>query len=408
MSQRIFFSVGEASGDQHAARLIRALRARQPRITCRGFGGPAMRSAGLQSDFDLTKLAVMGIVEVIPKLRQFFKLAADAKRLFATGQIDQVVLVDFPGFNWHIAKHAKRYGIPVTYYCPPQLWAWAPWRLRKVRRWVDQVLCVLPFEYQWYRSRGVAASYVGHPFFDAVHESSLDPTTLNHLSRCGNERPLVALLPGSRGHEVTSNWPLLVAAAARVHERFPIARFAVGAYKDSQAVWCREALRSHPNAPPMEFFVGRTSEVIESAHCAMMVSGSISLELMARQTPAAVVYRMGRVFAAVAKTMVRLPSFTLPNLIAEESLFPEFPSVGDPQRAIDGLADTTLGWLENPAQWSACRQSLARLRQEHGQPGASAAAATAILALRPNQLHCRDVTAEASAVESRPRTSSAA
>ena len=130
MTRNIFFSVGEPSGDQHAARLVSELRRTVPAVALRGFGGPAMRAAGCHIDRDLTQHAVVGLLEVLPKLRQFFRFADQAEAIFRAGNVDAVVLVDFPGFNWHIAKRAKRYGIPVYYYCPPQLWAWGGWRLR--------------------------------------------------------------------------------------------------------------------------------------------------------------------------------------------------------------------------------------------------------------------------------------
>ena len=124
-SHRLFFSVGEPSGDVHGANLIRALREQSPGIVTRGFGGTKMVEAGLESDFDLTTLAVVGFAEVLPKLREFFRVADIAEDIFKRGLVDGVVLVDFPGFNWHIAKRAKKYGLPVYYYLPPQLWAWA-------------------------------------------------------------------------------------------------------------------------------------------------------------------------------------------------------------------------------------------------------------------------------------------
>src|SRR5690606_1691315 len=152
---------------------------------------------------DLTQMAVVGLVEVLPKLRQFFRLADAAEEVFRSGAVDGVLLVDFPGFNWHIAKRAKRYGLPVHYYLPPQLWAWGGWRVRKLRRSVDHVLSVLKLEQQWYDEHGVPNSYVGHPFFDAVVEQPLDHVLLDRLEerRVAGDR-LVAVLPGSRNHEV--------------------------------------------------------------------------------------------------------------------------------------------------------------------------------------------------------------
>ncbi len=165
---KIFFSVGEPSGDQHAAHLIEELRWRDPNIESCGFGGPEMRNAGCDVHFQMTDLAVMGVLRAIPLISKFYKLAKQAETFFKEDRPDAVVLVDFPGFNWHIAKRAKKAGIPVFYYLPPQLWAWGSWRIRRVRKYVDHVLCALPFEQEWYAARGINSRYVGHPFFDEV------------------------------------------------------------------------------------------------------------------------------------------------------------------------------------------------------------------------------------------------
>ena len=174
MTKTIFFSVGEPSGDQHAARLIDQLQQISPGLALRGFGGSAMKAAGCQIDCDLTQHAVVGLLEVLPKLRQFFAFADQAEEVFRSGDVQAVVLVDFPGFNWHIAKRAKRYGIPVYYYCPPQLWAWGGWRVRKMRRTVDHVLAVLPIEEQYFNHAGIPTTYVGHPILDADESIELD------------------------------------------------------------------------------------------------------------------------------------------------------------------------------------------------------------------------------------------
>ena len=142
---RIFFSVGEPSGDQHAAHLIQELRARRGDVEFCGFGGPHMEEVGCEIDFRLTDLAVMGIFAILPMLKKFWNVYQQAKQIFAERKPDAVVLVDFPGFNWWVARAAKREGIPVFYYLPPQLWAWAPWRIRRVRRLIDHVMSGLPF-----------------------------------------------------------------------------------------------------------------------------------------------------------------------------------------------------------------------------------------------------------------------
>ena len=180
---RIFFSVGEPSGDLHAANLIRALRAERPDLECTGYGGPKMQEAGCRLHVDLTPLAVMSILRLLLNVHKFVALLNRADRYFAAERPDAVVLVDYPGFNWWIARRAKRHGIPVFYYAPPQIWAWGSWRVKKMRRFVDHVLCSLPFEETWFRQRGCHATFVGHPYFDEVRSRQLDQA---HTTRSGN------------------------------------------------------------------------------------------------------------------------------------------------------------------------------------------------------------------------------
>ncbi|MGI9472963.1 MAG: lipid-A-disaccharide synthase [Rubripirellula sp.] len=402
MSSTLFFSVGEPSGDQHAARLVTQIRRRDPSVEIRGFGGEAMREAGCHLDRDLTQHAVMGLLEVLPKLRQFFRFADEAEQVFRSGQVDGVVLVDFPGFNWHIARRAKKYGIPVYYYCPPQLWAWGGWRIKKMKRTVDHVLAVLPIEQQYFPEHGIETTFVGHPFFDAVSSAELDQQLLERFEAISDEgNQLVAVLPGSREHEVQRNWPLMLESIRRVHRRQPRARFLVASYRDRQCLWCRDQLTAEDANLPIEFFVGRTSEVIEAARCAMMVSGSVSLELMARRTPAAVVYRVGRFLHTIGRLMVHLDSITLPNLMGNRKVFPELVSVGRPEPAIDFLTQSVDAMLGDAFYYQGLLSSLDQLREKYAQPGASHRAAEWICgALESNQT-ATEVAAET--IVSQPR-----
>ena len=175
---RIFFSVGEPSGDLHGANLIRALRARQPHVECVGYGGPKMAAAGCRLHADLTQLAVMWLLRALVNLPRFWQLVCRADRYFRHHRPDAVVLIDYPGFNWWIARRAKVHRIPVYYYGAPQMWAWAPWRVRKMRRLVNHVLCKLPFEAVWYQQRDCPATYVGHPYFDELTSQRSGRTVL--------------------------------------------------------------------------------------------------------------------------------------------------------------------------------------------------------------------------------------
>ncbi|MCA1686602.1 MAG: lipid-A-disaccharide synthase, partial [Planctomycetia bacterium] len=230
---RIFLSAGEPSGDLHAANLIHSLRKRWPDAEFVGYGGPRMAEAGAVLLFPLVELSVMWFLRVLLNIRTFLGLVGQADRYFRDERPDAVVLIDYPGLHWWIARKAKERGIPVVYYVPPQIWAWAGWRVKKVKKYVDHVLCSLPFEPAWYQERGYSrARYVGHPYFDELVERVLDESFLAAERAKGG--PVVALLPGSRTQEVTRNLPVMLRAAARLNGARPDlhARFVVACLHD--------------------------------------------------------------------------------------------------------------------------------------------------------------------------------
>lgn len=365
----IFFSVGEPSGDQHAAPLIRALR-RRGDVRVSGFGGPEMERAGCSLLYPLTGLAVMGIFQVIPLIRQFFRLVRQADEYFARNKPDVVVLIDFPGFNWHVARAAKKHGIPVVYYLPPQMWAWAGWRIHKMRRLVDLVLSGLPFETDWYARKGMPVLYVGHPFFDEVAEHPLDESFCREWK--AGSGPTIAVLPGSRTQEVKGCWPIFQRAIEQLSQRFPQARFLVANYRESQRDFCRRELAAaRLDALPITFFVGRTPEVVSLADCAMMVSGSVSLELLARKTPAVVTYRCGWLTYLIGRAMVRIRYMSLPNLMAGKELMPEHLCVTNPDAAVAHVVNHLERWLANPAELPRLRAEFDTLHREIGATGAT-------------------------------------
>jgi lipid-A-disaccharide synthase len=338
-----------------------------------------MVQAGLDLDFDLTQLAVVGVTEVLPKLRDFFRLADQAEGCFRRGEVDAVVLVDFPGFNWHIAKRAKKYGLPVTYYLPPQIWAWGSWRVQKMKRWVDHVLCNLPFERDWFAEQGVPATFVGHPFFDLVADAPLDQRFLKRWET--REQVQIAVLPGSRNHEVHRMWPLQLQVIRRLVARFPDIEFLVAALTESHADWCREHMTPEDRRLPIQILSGKTSEIIELADCALMKSGSVSLEMMARHTPAVVMYHVNHLTYFLGKLLVRCKSISLPNLIADEPILPEFVSYGSAhsssaRHSVERSTEAMSRLIGDPVFRKARQHRLQELSNEFAVPGASERAAS--------------------------------
>ena len=393
---KIFFSVGEPSGDLHGANLIRELKARtgedfQPV----GFGGPRMEQEGCDLLLDLTQHAVMGFLEVLWKLPQFFRFKDQAERYFKQERPDAVVLIDFPGFNWHIARLAKRHGIPVFYYGTPQLWGWASWRVSKMRRWVDHALCKLPFEEDWLRERGCHATYVGHPYFDELRARELDHSFVE--TQRNQSGGLVTLLPGSRTQEVRSNlkWQLL--AAKKVLHKVPDSRFAIAAFKRKHALMAEETLREYvPELEgKIEIHTGRTPELIESATCCLAVSGSVSLELLYHTKPTAVVYHVSKFAYWLQSKFRRVRYITLVNLLTAKELFPEQIgqfTPGDPQDdhvlmpeyltagdCSNALAEHAIEWLTDKEERDSLIERMKQLREEVGAGGASIRAAEYLL-----------------------------
>lgn len=404
---KIFFSAGEPSGDLHGANLIRELRRRRPDMEAVGYGGPDMAAAGCELHADLTALAVMWLLRVLLNLHKFLDLLSRADRYFRQHKPDAVVLIDYPGFNWWIARRAKAHGIPVFYYAPPQIWAWASWRVKKMRAFVDHVLCSLPFEARWFAAHGCRATFVGHPYFDEVRRQTLDAAFL--AEQRGDGRPLVTLLPGSRTQEVVHNLDHMLRAARAVQAAVPEVRFVLACFKPAQADLARSRVAASGLA--VEVFSRRTPELIHLADCCLAVSGSVSLELLYQLKPTVIVYTVSRLGFELQRVFRTVKHITLVNLLAaddifasggpsssahgagragkcgdEATLFPEYLTYHDESAA---MAAHLIGWLRDRPRRERLIGRMAALKNQVAQGGASGRAATYILAAldrRPQRL----------------------
>lgn len=391
---RVFLSAGEPSGDHHAALLCRSIKNQCPEAVCVGLGGPKMEDAGCYLIDDMTRLAVMWFFRVIAKIHCFVELARKAERSFLDERPDICVLVDFPGFHWWLAWRAKRHGIPVVFYCPPQIWAWASWRIHKMRRLIDHVLSALPFEHEWFVSQGISSTYVGHPFFDSRHcpEKKYKPT---------DEKSLVLLLPGSRGQEIEANLKSLLLTAKKVEQKIPHVNFIVTALHQRHAKYINDFIKGSPvGSYPEQLVVeaGKTSELIPQANVAVCVSGSVSLELLAARVPSVMVFSLSGLAYVVQSWMRHCRSFTLVNLLAmpdpigpispvfwpprhpptpdPKMLYPEYLTVADPSSA---LAGHVVEWLRDSELYEGTVTALDKLAHKVAQPGSASRAAEVIL-----------------------------
>ncbi len=388
--KRVFFSVGEPSGDIHGANLIRDLEQLDPTIECVGFGGPKMAEAGCKIHYDLTRVAVMFIASAISQLRLFYRLVGQANRYFAENQVDAVVLIDFSGFNWWIARKAKANGITVYYYGVPQLWAWAPWRIRKIKKYVDHVLSKLSFETEWYQRNGCNAVFVGHPYFDEIARQKIDTELLARLQQ--DDTPLVTLLPGSRNQEVTKNLPTLIKAAQHIAKERPKVRFAIAAFNDrhqrqSQQVLAELTDSDSDSKLKIEVYSQSTPELIQASHSCIACSGSVSLELMNHLKPTVIQYRVNSPIWVLQGIGLRVQFITLVNLLwtknikkqqfkpfdpdapnAEPVPFPEYMFLKDPSKRV---ANHVIRWLSDEGLYQQKVSQLEELRLKCAQTGTS-------------------------------------
>lgn len=369
---RIFISAGEPSGDLHGANLIQALRRLRPDIEFVGFGGDKMAAAGCRVLYPLCQMAVMWFLRVLANLHVFLAVLSKADRWFRHHRPDAVVLIDYPGLHWWLARRAHFHGIPVFYFVPPQIWAWGTWRVNKMRRWVDHVLCTLPFEQSWYAERGVQAHYVGHPYFDELSERRLDADFLRAQQSQGG--PIIALLPGSRSQEVQQNFPTMIRSALRLQRRWPKARFLVACFKTEHRDLVVQSL--HGRDLPIEPHVGRTPEIIRLCDACVAVSGSVSLELLYELKPTIVVYKVGSLGLKLTRRYMASKYISLVNLLADRELFPEFLTDRCESHAI---ADQLHQWLIDAAKKGLLVEAMRHLRDRVCQPGACRRAAEYLL-----------------------------
>ncbi len=382
----IFLSAGEPSGDAHGALLARKLQDMRPNVHCVGFGGPRMAAAGCQLLHDMSPLALMFLLRVIQRLPTFFRLLRQATEYFRDHRVDAVVLIDYPGFNWCIARRAKRYGIPVFYYGAPQVWAWGAWRVRKLRRLVDYVLCQLPFEPAWYAERNCAACYVGHPFFE---QDASEPMDHDFAATLGANSPSLLLLPGSRRAEVEANAECFLKASEIIRARHPSMTVAVACFNDEQAALVKEQARQMQSNATI--YVDKTRELIQAAFACIACSGSVSLQLLLARKPTVIYFHITRPIWVAKQLLMRVKYITLVNLFwtpdirrrtwstfdpdapgAEGVPMPEYLSTSPCPAKI---AAHVVRWIEDPAARWATVAALDKVARQVAVPGATQRAA---------------------------------
>lgn len=360
--QTIFLSAAEPSGDRHAAGVVRQLAKELPQFRCHGLGGPAMADAGCNLLCDLTNHSAM-LGHALGQVGFYFRLLQRVKAWLSENRPELVVVIDSPAWNFHVAKAAKQLGIPVLYYVAPQLWAWGAWRLGKLRKRADRVACILPFEEKWFASRRVPARFVGHPLFD---DGPNIPAMSPWSALESKTFPTIALLPGSRRHEIAHLWGPMQEIARAIQDKYPNARFHTAAASDELA----DILRAQAN-PVLGIEIRRTTveAVTRRADLTLVASGTATLEVAAQNCPMLVMYHVNRwQWHLLGRLLIRTPHICLVNILAGKELVPEFVPF---QGQMHKIKATAMDYLENNQKRQDLRLAIRELVAPIIKPGAA-------------------------------------
>lgn len=372
---KIGIVAGEVSGDTLGAGLITALRQHYPNAEFVGICGSQMQAAGGQTWFPMERLSVMGLVEVLGRIQELFTIRDELVKRFIEEKIDIFIGIDAPDFNLRLAPLLKAAGIKTVHYVSPSVWAWRQGRVKKIAASIDLMLCLLPFEKRFYDQQQVKAVFVGHPLADSLPLQN-DTVAARKQLGLAEQGLYIALLPGSRGGEVSRLGPVLLQAAKRLLVKHPKAIFLIPAINKWREQQIKDLL-AETNIPVKifteEYGAGVGRLVMAASDVIALASGTATLEAMLLQKPMVVAYKLHWLTYWLAKFLVRAPFFSLPNLLANETLVPELlQNAATPER----IAQEITRWLDDPAYSQRIRQrfhDLHRLLQrDASQVGAEA------------------------------------
>ncbi|MFB4390932.1 MULTISPECIES: lipid-A-disaccharide synthase [unclassified Pseudomonas] len=361
---------GEASGDILGSGLMRALKARHPDVRFIGVGGPLMEAEGLQSYFPMERLAVMGLVEVLGRLRELLKRRKELIQTLIAERPDVFIGIDAPDFTLNIELKLRQAGIKTVHYVSPSVWAWRQKRVLKIREGCDLMLTLLPFEARFYEEKGVPVRFVGHPLADTI---PLDADRQAARAALGlGDGPLVALMPGSRGGEVGRLGELFLDAAQRLRELVPGVRFVSPCANPTRRAQLEQMLQGRDL--PLTLLDGQSHQALAACDAVLIASGTATLEALLYKRPMVVAYRLAGLTYWILKRMVKSPYVSLPNLLAQRVLVPELlQDAATPEALARTLAPLVADGSEQTEHFDQIHRTLRR--------DASNQAADAVLAL---------------------------
>ncbi len=363
----VFIIAGEASGDLHASSIIRALRSIDSSLGVTGIGGPRMEEAGMAPLFPSSDMAVVGLVEVIRHLVPILRAYRRTVEFLRRGRPDLLILVDYPEFNMRMARKAKSLGIPVFYYITPQVWAWRQGRVELLRKTVDKMAVILPFEEAFFKARGLDATFVGHPLLDVVKRTE-PPETVRSRLGVHEGMALVGILPGSRSSEVRRLLPLMLDTAEHLSARRPGTRFVLPlAPSIKPGMLPARRLRELD----VQVEAGNTYDVMGACDALLMASGTVALEAAILGIPMVVTYKVSPITYAAGRCLVKVPHVSLVNLVAGREVVPEILQ----KEARPEVLSDAISRLMDPHRGREVRAELKQVAGALGTPGAAQRAA---------------------------------
>ena len=368
-------SCGEASGDLYAGALIKSLRELDPGISAFGFGGDRMKAAGATLVGDYRGFSVTGLVEALRVLPKSWRMLQTLRKAAAAERPNVFVAIDFPDFNFRLLPAIRALGIPIVYYVSPQLWAWRPRRIETIKRYVDKMLVIFPFEAELYRKAGVPVEFVGHPLVDLAVPSRDRQTTLRSVG-LAPDRQTVALLPGSRPNELRQILPTLAEAAVAMYQD----------RRDVQFLIARAPALADSLFEPLDIFKtvgvphavieGATDDVLASSDAVVTASGTATVQAALHGRPMVIVYRLSPITFALGRAFVRVHTYGMVNLVAGRPVVPELIQE---TFTVPNVAREALKLLRDREAASEMQRALTDVRTRLGTAGASARAARAVL-----------------------------
>jgi lipid-A-disaccharide synthase len=366
VSKHVMIVAGEASGDLHGAELARELLSLNSGLTLSGIGGSGMSGVGVTLHYDISRLAVMGIIEVISRLKDVRAAMKILENEFKSNRPDLLVLIDYPGFNLELARRAKKHDIPVLYYISPKIWAWREGRIKSIKKYIDRMAVILPFEKRYYQRHGFEVDFVGNPLLDQVHKT-LTSDEFKIQNKIDRDATLIGIMPGSRKHEIAKLLPVFMQTAKLLNDKIEKCIFLLPLAETLTV----DDLKEHgvmDERLDVRIIKENRYNTMAACDAAMAASGTLTMELAILQVPMVVCYRVSMLTHFLAKPFIKAEFASLVNLVAEKEVVPELLQY---EATPDNIFREILPLLLDQKNQEAMKHELTHVAKLLGEPGAS-------------------------------------